>query len=246
MAFYSSLHGDNTLKEGLGWAHGQRNYAELCWLWVCKGMTSFCDLLVHYNICIVVPLLTALQKQCNIYKEVKLDMVKDCPSLSSIGMRYGKRGSEGLFDMFGQEQADLAELMNAAIIDFPSSSDTWRSASRPSGHLTMVLGCILVVPWSTLMQIRCSHGPWCRTCLSGLAMSGVSQTMAWMLRPCTTTMDCGTAGPPSNGWPMRRKSAGWRACCMQGVTGLAPPTHGWLSSGHCHGVPVPWLLVSLS
>ena len=42
-AFYSSLHGKNTLEEGLG----QRNYAELCRLWVCKGMTSLRDLLIQ-------------------------------------------------------------------------------------------------------------------------------------------------------------------------------------------------------
>ena len=54
-----------------------------------------------------------------------------------------------------------------------------------------------------------------RTWPSGLAMSGVSRSMAWMLRSCTTTMERGTAGLPSNGWPMRQKSAGRRACCMQ-------------------------------
>ena len=86
-------------------------------------------------------------------------MLKDCPSLPSIGMRYGMRGSDGLFQTFGQEQADLAEMMNAAIINFPScSSDTWRSASPPSGHLTVVLSCFPAVPWSALMQIRCTHG----------------------------------------------------------------------------------------
>ena len=157
VAFYSSLHAANTREEGLGWAHGQQNCAELCWLWVCKGVTSLPDLLVHFNICNVV---LALQKQCDIYKEVKLDMLKDCPSLPSIGMRYGMRGSEDLFHTFGQEQANLAEMMNAAIINFPScTSDTWRSASPPSGHLTMVLSCFPAVPWSALMQIRCTHGP---------------------------------------------------------------------------------------
>ena len=75
-------------------------------------------------------------------------MLKDCPSLPSIGMRYGMRGSDGLFHTFGQEQADLAEMMNAAIINFPScSSDTWRSASPPSGHLTVVLSCFPAVPF---------------------------------------------------------------------------------------------------
>ena len=87
-AFYSSLCSVNTLKEGLGLVHGQWNYTELCWLWVCKGMTSLCDLLVHYNNCEVVPFLTALQRQCDLYKVMELD---------SIGMSYGMHGSEGLF-----------------------------------------------------------------------------------------------------------------------------------------------------
>ena len=221
---------ENTREEGLRCAHGQRNYAELCWLWVCKGMTSLRDLLVHFNVCNVVP---ALQKQCNIYKEVKLDMLKDCPSLPSIGMHYGMSGSEGLFHMFGQEQADLVELMNAAIINFPScSNDTWRSASPPSGHLTMVLSCFLVVPWLALMQIRCTHGP-AQDITIQLAMSGVSRTMAWMLRPCTTTIERGTAGLSSNGWPMRQKSAGWRACCMQAMS----PRCDWTCATY------PWMAI---
>ena len=82
-------------------------------------------------------------------------MLKDCPSLPSIGMRYGMRISEGPFHTFGQEQADLAEMMNPAIINFPSCwSDTWRSASSPSGHLTMVLSCFPDVPWSALWMGR--------------------------------------------------------------------------------------------
>ena len=90
-AFYSSLRVENSLEEGLGRPHGQRNYAELCRLWVRKGMTSLRDLLIHYNNCDVVPFLTALQKQCHIYKQAELNMLKNSPSLPSIGMRYGIR-----------------------------------------------------------------------------------------------------------------------------------------------------------
>ena len=68
---------------------------------------------------------------------------------------------------------------------------------------------------------------------SGLAMSGVSRTMAWLLRPCTTTMERGTAGLPSNGWPMRQKSAGWRACCMQ----ARGPRCDWTSATN------PWMAI---
>ena len=64
-AFYLSLH-------GLGRPHGQRNYAELCRLWVCKGMTSLRGLLIHYNTCDVVPFMTALQRQCDNYKQAEL------------------------------------------------------------------------------------------------------------------------------------------------------------------------------
>ena len=72
-----------------------------------------------------------------------------------------------------------------------------------------------------------------RTWPSGLAMSGVSRTMAWMLRPCTTTMERGTAGLPSNGWPIRQKSAGWKTCCMQ-ATG---PRCDWTCTTY------PWMAI---
>ena len=61
----------------------------------------------------------------------------------------------------------------------------------------------------------CTHGAWCRTCPSGLGTSEASQTMAWMSRPCPTSMNHITTGLPCNGWPTRRKSMGWRASCMQ-------------------------------
>ena len=55
--------------------------------------------------------------------------------------------------------------------------------------------------------------------------------------------------PPMAGLWGRSPQAGGPLACRQraqGVTGPAPPTHGWLSSGHYHSVPVPLLLVSLS
>ena len=61
----------------------------------------------------------------------------------------------------------------------------------------------------------CTHGAWCRTCPSGLATSEASQTMAWMSRPCPTSMNHITTGPPCNGRPTRWKSMGWRASCMR-------------------------------
>ena len=83
-------------------------------------MTFLRDLLIHYNNCGMVPFLRALQKQCDIYKQAELDMLKDSPSLPSIGMRYGMRGAEGLFYTFGPDQADLEELLNTAIVGRPS------------------------------------------------------------------------------------------------------------------------------
>ena len=47
-------------------------------------------------------------------------MLKDGPSLPSISMRYGMCGSEGLFHTFVPNQADLAELINTAIVGGPS------------------------------------------------------------------------------------------------------------------------------
>ena len=55
--------------------------------------------------------------------------------------------------------------------------------------------------------------------------------------------------PPMAGLSGRSLQAGGPVACRQqaqGVTGPAPPTRGWLSSGHYHGVPVPLVLVSLS
>ena len=171
----------------------------------------------------------ALQKQCDIYKEVKLDTLKDCPSLPSIGMCYGMHGSEDLFDTFGQEQAGLAELMNAATINFPScSSNTWESASPPSAHLTVVLSCFPVRPWSALMQTHCSHGPAqdmpIRTC-------HVESELDYGLDAEAMYHNYGAL--PSNGWRMRQKSTGWRACCMQ-ATG---PRCDWTCATY------PWMAI---
>ena len=135
-------------------------------------------------------------------------MLKDCPSLPSIGMRYGMRGSDGLFHTFGQEQADLPD----------TSLWCWAASLLCPGRLW----CKFAVPMGG-----------CRTWPSGLAMSGVSWTMAWMLRPCTKTMERGTAGLPSNGWPMRQKSTGWRARCMQ-ATG---PRCDWTCATY------PWMAI---
>ena len=83
-------------------------------------MISLRDLLIHYNNCDVVPFLTALQEQCHLCQHAKLDMLKDGPSLPSIGMRYGMRDVEGLFYAFHPDQAELAELLNKAIVGGPS------------------------------------------------------------------------------------------------------------------------------
>ena len=119
-AFYSSLRQGNTLEEGQGPARGRENYAELRRLWERQGMTSLRDLLVYYNNCDVVPFLTALQAQCDLYREQELDMLKDGPSLPSIGLRYGMRDAEGLFHTFGPDQSELGALMSTAIVGGPS------------------------------------------------------------------------------------------------------------------------------
>ena len=83
-------------------------------------MTSLRDLLIHFNNCNVVHFLTDLQEQCNLYKQAELNMLKDGPSLSSIGMCYGMHDTEGLLYTFHPDQADLAQLLNKAIIGGPS------------------------------------------------------------------------------------------------------------------------------
>ena len=62
-AFYSSMCRANIPEEGLGPVKSLLNYSKLCWLWVCKGMISLRDLLLHYNNCNMVPVrpCTALQ-----------------------------------------------------------------------------------------------------------------------------------------------------------------------------------------
>ena len=46
-------------------------------------------------------------------------MLKDGPSLPSIGMRYVMRDMEGLFYTFCLDKADLVELRNMAIVGGP-------------------------------------------------------------------------------------------------------------------------------
>ena len=165
-AFYSSLHGENTLEEGLGRLHGQRNYAQLCQLWVCKGMTSLMDLLIHYNNFDVVPFLTALQEQCHLHKQAEMDILKDGPSLPSIGMRYGMRDAKGLFYTFHPDQVDLVGLLNKAIVGGPSimfkrnTSPSW-THRHPRAAWLQSRGPPLPCPgWLWCQQpLPLGHGP---------------------------------------------------------------------------------------
>ena len=216
VAFYSSLRGENTMEEGLGRPHGQLNYAELCRLWVRKGMTSLRDLQIRYNNCDVVPFLTALQEQCDLYKQAELDLLKDGPSLPSIGIHYGMLHADGLFYMFHPDQTDFAERLNKSIVGGPSivfkqHAEVGHTAIRESDYGAEALPCHALFGFDAN-----SLYPWgmAQDMPIGNATSGVGLTSRWTMVPWHMAMDCVTAGPPSNSWPTRRMFAGWQVCCM--------------------------------
>ena len=62
-ALYSSLKQANTLEEGKGLEHGQKQYRQLQMLWQSKEMTCLRDLLIHYNDADVLPFLKAINRQ---------------------------------------------------------------------------------------------------------------------------------------------------------------------------------------
>ena len=149
-AFYSSLRRKNTLDEDDGEVRGRQRYAELQALWHREGMTSLRDLLVYYNNCDVVPFLTALEKQCELYKTSGLDMLKDAPSLPGLGLRYGMRGLEGVFHTFSPDQAELAQLLTTSIVGGPSLvfcrlAEAGQTTIRTPDYGTEALACQFVV-----------------------------------------------------------------------------------------------------
>ena len=115
------------------------------------GRKSMRDLLVYYYDSEVVPLLTALQQQCQVYHNSVLDTLKDlhCPGL---GLHYGIWGSEGLFHTFGHTHGDL--LFWSIIGGLTLCSATMlRPRSPPSKPWTMENQ----VPWCHALVVHDSN-----------------------------------------------------------------------------------------
>lgn len=78
-AFYSKLTQSNITDE---------EYAVCQSAWVDHQMTTFRDFLVWYNNLDVVPFIEALGKQCAIFREKKIDMLKSAISLPGLAVRW--------------------------------------------------------------------------------------------------------------------------------------------------------------
>ena len=72
---------------------------------------------------------------------MKLYVLKDGLPLPSIGMHHGMRGSESMFHMSNQDQADIAELMSMAIIVFKQHREVSLNTIKTPDYITEVLPC---------------------------------------------------------------------------------------------------------
>ena len=83
-------------------------------------MQTMRDFLMHYNSADVVPFLSAIQRQWDIYKGLGMDMAKDGMTLPGLAMRFSFRELGGVFHTFSQDQADLHHLVTTNIVGGPS------------------------------------------------------------------------------------------------------------------------------
>ena len=119
-AFFSTLKGHNTLEEGLGLQAGLENYAALRRTWSQRGMKTLRDLLVYYNNMDVAPFLKALANQLTTFRAMGLDLLKDACTLPGLSLQFGMKDLNGVFYTFGDDMADLYDLIKKNIVGGPS------------------------------------------------------------------------------------------------------------------------------
>ncbi|RUS83075.1 hypothetical protein EGW08_009161 [Elysia chlorotica] len=112
-AFHSSLRNTDL---------SQENYDFLCQVWRENGMRSLRDLLIWYNNKDTRPFIEALEKQCNFYKTLGLDMLKDAVSVPGLTLRYlfKTMPQSHFFSLIREKDKDLHEELRKQIVGGPS------------------------------------------------------------------------------------------------------------------------------
>ncbi|GFO23695.1 hypothetical protein PoB_005020000 [Plakobranchus ocellatus] len=112
-AFYSSLRNSEL---------SQQNYDYLCQVWRDNGMRNLRDLLVWYNNKDTRPFIEALEKQCEFYKTLGLDMLKDAVSVPGLTLRYlfKTMPQNHFFSLIREKDKDLHEELRKQIVGGPS------------------------------------------------------------------------------------------------------------------------------
>ncbi|GFN90296.1 Zinc finger protein 546-like [Plakobranchus ocellatus] len=108
-AFYSSLRNSEL---------SQQNYDYLCQVWRDNGMRNLRDLLVWYNNKDTRPFIEALEKQCEFYKTLGLDMLKDAVSVPGLTLRYlfKTMPQNHFFSLIRVKDKDLHEELRKQIV----------------------------------------------------------------------------------------------------------------------------------
>ncbi|GFN74662.1 hypothetical protein PoB_000116800 [Plakobranchus ocellatus] len=112
-AFYSSLRNSELPVQ---------NYDYVCKVWKESGMTSLRDLLIWYNNKDTRPFIEALVKQCEFYKTLGLDMLKDAVSVPGLTLRYlfKTMPRAHFFSLIREKDKDLHEELRKQIVGGPS------------------------------------------------------------------------------------------------------------------------------
>ena len=110
-AFYSSLKNENITSEEY----------HLCQrVWQDKDMSTMKNFLVWYSNKDIVPMLEAIEKMYQFYKNRHIDMFKDGISVPGLTLKYMFQGLTDYFTLPDEKNKDLYHLLNDNIVGGPS------------------------------------------------------------------------------------------------------------------------------
>ena len=110
-AFYSTLKKSNITEEEY----------QLCQqTWNANKMTTMKDFLIWYNNKDVEPMLEAIEKMCQYYKDLKVDMFKDGISVPGLTLKIMFDGLTDYFTIPDDKNKDLYDLYKTNIVGGPS------------------------------------------------------------------------------------------------------------------------------
>ena len=109
--FYSHLKNENISDEEYAWC--QR-------VWKENNMQTLSDFLKFYNICDVVPFISALEKQVKLFQTLGIDIFKDAISIPGVTSRYLFGNIEPMITVLGEKQKDIQNLIRNNLVGGPS------------------------------------------------------------------------------------------------------------------------------